>query len=65
MDKEKTVTVDVLIRLEVTLKSGVLIDKVIQQMDYDFVDLTGKAVFEDSELRSFEVVKPLGVSSQE
>lgn len=71
MSQEKTVEVDVLIRLKVTLTSGipdvsgVLIDRVMKSMDFDFIDLTGKAIFEEAEMKSFELVKPLGVSPTE
>jgi hypothetical protein len=52
---DRKIYVEVKVRLIVRADEGVSVDEIIQEMDYNFTDKTGKADIEDMEIKDFEV----------
>jgi hypothetical protein len=52
---DRKIYVEVKVRLIIRADEGVEVDEIIQEMDYNFADQTGKADIEDMEIRDFEV----------
>jgi hypothetical protein len=52
---DRKIYVEVKVRLIIRADEGVEVSEIIQEMDYNFVDKTGKADIEDMEIRDFEV----------
>lgn len=51
----RKVTVEVKVKLTINADEGVEISKIIEEMDYNFVDQTGSADIEDTEILEHEV----------
>ena len=49
------VYIEVKVRLIVNVDSGAEVSEIIDEMDYDFSDTTGKATVEDMEILNYEV----------
>lgn len=51
----RTVTVEVKVKLTMKVDEGTEVAEVIQELDYNFSDNTGKATIEDTEIRDYNV----------
>ena len=52
----RTVTVKLEVMLKMKVDEGVEVSEVINDIEYDFIDNTGKATVEDMEIIDFNVV---------
>ena len=55
-DRMRKVYVELKVKLVITVDKGVDVDKVINELDYDFSDTTTQATVEDTVITDYEIV---------
>jgi len=51
----RKVTVEVKIKLLLSIDEGIEVSEVVNELEYEFTDITGKATVEDTEIIDYEV----------